>query len=176
MEVWKDIKNYEDCYQVSSYGRIRSKDREFLRPYKDDFRIYRRSGKVLTPYPTPKGYLLIDLKSDTKVVHRIVAEHFIENPENKAQVNHKDNVKSNNHIDNLEWVTNQENMTHGQQFKSYDYLKKPIAQIDINSGEVVKIWESTRDARRAGYTFVDKVANENYPHYKTCKGYYWKYV
>ncbi len=173
MEIWKDVIGYEEFYQISNRGNIRSKDREFERPYQETTRIYRRKGKLLKPYPSPRGYLLIDLRSKTTQVHRLVAEHFISNPNDKSQVNHKDNVKTNNHVDNLEWVTHQENVAHAQQFRSYDYLKKPIAQIDIQSGDTVKIWDSTADAKRAGYGSTDRVANG---HLKTCGGYYWKYV
>lgn len=97
-EVWKDIQGFEGLYQVSTWGRIRSK-RGFLKPYSNH-----------------KGYLKVCLSKDgvkyKKRVNRLVAEAFIDNPLNLPQVNHKDRDKSNNAISNLEWVTAKENRDH----------------------------------------------------------------
>ena len=96
-EIWKDIENCTN-YQVSNYGRIKSKRRKFIKerilvtgPGKNTGKyhtcsIYDNNGKHLTPY-----------------VHRLVAKHFIPNPENKPEVNHKDRNHSNNHVSNLVW-------------------------------------------------------------------------
>lgn len=97
-EVWKKIEGYEN-YEVSSCGNIR------------------KNGKtIIKPEVHHKGYLRVDLFRDRNrkhmKVHRLVAEAFIPNPENKPQINHKDFNKQNNCIDNLEWVTNSENHDH----------------------------------------------------------------
>jgi hypothetical protein len=101
MELWKDIENYEGKYQISTKGRIRNI----------------KKGNFLTPSPDTKGYTRVNLWGcggyKTKKVHRLVSLAFIDNPENKEQVNHKNGVKSDNRLENLEWNTSNENIQHG---------------------------------------------------------------
>lgn len=116
-EIWKDIKGYEKLYQVSNLGRIRSLDRIILQynGYDDGERLYK--GKILKPCIKPNGYSQVGLWKDKKVkwfiIHRLVAETFIPNPENKPQVNHKDENKQNNNIKNLEWCSCSYNINYG---------------------------------------------------------------
>jgi len=106
------IKGYDNLYCVNHEGIVVS-------PSYTDKRGYFRELRVLKPSKRGKGYLAVGLMKDGKQVpvsvHRLVAKAFIPNPENKPQVNHKDGNKENNHVNNLEWVTNQENIRH-----SYD--------------------------------------------------------
>lgn len=102
MEIWKEIEGYNGLYLISSHGRVMS--------------LFANKQKIINHHKTPKGYLVIGLCNNTisknHKVHRLVAQAFIPNPLNKPQVNHKDLNKTNNNVDNLEWVTGYENYIH----------------------------------------------------------------
>lgn len=112
-EIWKDLVDFTEHYQVSSTGLVRRK----LAPtfYKDG-RVAYFSQTILKPGIDRKGYLRVFLsvksKQYSRRVHRLVAKTFIKNSLNLPQVNHKDCNKTNNHVDNLEWSTNLDNMRH----------------------------------------------------------------
>ena len=109
-EVWKPVEGYEGRYEISSLGRLRS--------YAQD----RVNGKIKTGNLDAKGYLsimLYDGRGNKKVhkMHRLVASAFIDNPDNLPQVNHKDEDKTNNRADNLEWCTNEYNLRYGTHYE-----------------------------------------------------------
>lgn len=110
MEEWKTIEGYNGRYEVSSYGRIRSVSM-FIGNH-----IYH--GKVLSPTIMANGYLKVNLilrgEKKTCLVHRLVAKAFIENRENLPQVNHKDEIKTNNNVENLEWCSESYNCRYGK--------------------------------------------------------------
>lgn len=101
VEIWKNIKGFDDAYSVSTFGRVKNN----------------RTDHILTPnLHKKKGYLFIVLSKmpirRKTSIHRLVAETFIPNPENKSQVNHKNGIKINCAVDNLEWNTASENLYH----------------------------------------------------------------
>ena len=113
IEIWKPIKNYENIYEVSNLGRIKSLSRTIKRK---DGKPLKIKEQILKGSKDTKGYIQVELKKDgkryIKTIHRLVAETFIENKNNKEQVNHIDGNKENNCVYNLEWVTCQENIQH----------------------------------------------------------------
>lgn len=123
----KDIKNYEGLYAVTSCGRVWS---------------YKRQ-KFLTPEDNGHGYLRVNLYKDGKdkkyMIHRLVAEAYIPNPDNLPQVDHIDENKNHNYINNLQWITNRDNCR-----KSHN---KPILQFTLD-GEFVREWSSATDVGR----------------------------
>lgn len=96
-EIFKDVNGYKGLYRVSNTGKV-------------------IGTKELTPRKTQRGYLRVNLSQNNSVIdkyiHRLVAEHFIDNPLNKPEVNHKNGIKSDNRVDNLEWNTRRENCKH----------------------------------------------------------------
>ena len=171
MEIWEDIEGYEGLYQVSNLGRTK-------RLYKND------KEKILKLMSDRKGYLRVDLykegKRKTYTVHRLVAQAFIPNLENKLEVNHKDEDKTNNKVENLEWVTRRENNNYGTRneriAKSQTNNKKkskPIYGINIKTNERIE-FPSTREAERSGFNssnIVDCLKGRRKSH----KGYKWFY-
>lgn len=116
MEIWKPIKDFEGYYEISSMGRVRSLEREVWNKANQCFQHV--ASKMLHPHPVSKEYpyLKVHLVRDgvhkNGVIHRLVTEAFIPPVEGKPHINHKDGDKFNNTVDNLEWVSQIENMAH----------------------------------------------------------------
>ena len=152
----RDIKNYEGLYAVTSCGRVWS---------------YRRQ-KFLTPSTNEKGYLYVSLYKNGKYkhykVHRLVSEAYIPNLDNLPQINHKDENKANNRVNNLEWCDAKYNINYGTRNEK---IKKPILQFDLN-GNFVKEWPSATDA---GKELKGHICECLRGRRKTAANYIWKY-
>lgn len=150
MELWKDVVGYEGFYQVSNMGRVRSLDR-FIVAKDGTKREYK--GRLLTPCDAGKGYRTVMLqangKRSTPRLCRVVATAWIPNPNNLPQVNHKDEDKSNDKAENLEWCSAVYNTNYGTGIKRRARkISRKVNQYDLN-GVFVKAWDSIRDAEQA---------------------------
>lgn len=117
MEIWKDIEGYEGLYQVSNLGRVRSLDRVVQRSSYCSNAQERRKGRILKISHMPTGYGFCSLSKDntqeTKLIHRLVAEAFMQNLNNYPCINHRNEDKTDNRVENLEWCTQKYNVNYG---------------------------------------------------------------
>ena len=165
MEIWKDINGYGGLYKVSNYGNVKSYQKNKL------------TGKLLTPKKLNKGYFFVILSMNYKnkayLIHRLVAIHFLENPNNYSVINHKDENKLNNYFENLEWCTRKYN-------RNYSLLRKPnyhppekrirkvkqriekINQYNLKN-EILKTWDSAIQIKK-------QLSKNEYSIYECCLG------
>lgn len=164
-EIWADIPNYEGEYQVSNYGRVKNLSK----------------GRILKGHKTNRGYIQVELHGKVLVVHRLVAQAFIPNPQDKPQVNHIDGNKTNNHINNLEWCTNGENQIHAYRLglnkrsENAGRPKKKVCKIDFNTGEILEIFDSVADAGRTIGIKASNIGEVCRGKRAKCGGFSWKY-
>lgn len=173
-EIWKDIKNYEGLYQVSNLGNVK-------RILFINNKVIKPNEKVLKQNFDGKGnYKTVMLCKNGKkrrvTVHRLVAETFIPNPNNLPQVNHKDENKINNTVNNLEWCTVlYNNLYGGRASKIGKKARKRVLQYNKN-GEFVKEWEYIGQVEKElGLDHSSISACCKNRKQKTCGGYIWKY-
>lgn len=171
-EEWKDIKGYEGLYQISNLGNVKS--------------VYKNGNFKILIGGIKNGYRQVILVKDGKRkyinVHRLVAEAFIPNKENKSQVNHIDGNKLNNKVDNLEWCTQSENMKHAYKIG----LEKPLYAIINKRAKKVKQYDKNNNLINC-YNGIKEAARINNINpgdiTKCCKnkrkqvgGYVWRYA
>ena len=185
-EIWKDIKGYKGEYQVSNKGRIRSLDR--YKYQKGRYGLMKRiyKGKILKFDNDKDGYCIVKLRHKiAKRVHRLVAQAFINNPYNKPQINHKDGNKQNNDVNNLEWVTAQENTIHAYNTGLIHYHvrkkgnlssnSKKRLQIDKKTGKTINEYSCAAEAERKTGIKKQNIADCCKGKRKTAGGYIWRY-
>lgn len=132
MEIWKTIPNNTE-YEASNLGNIRSKSNTYTSTYKGTPVTRKKKTKLIGNKLSPKGYKRIKLDK-VYFVHRLIAETFISNPNSLSQVNHINGIKTDNRVENLEWVSNQQNRDHAVKHnlvanRSNGYCKLTISQI-----------------------------------------------
>ena len=170
-EIWKPIKDYEGLYMVSNWGRVKSI----------------KFGKeiILKQWTSSNGYSQVNLCKNGKVknykVHRLVAEAFLDNTDNLPEVNHKDEDKQNNNVENLEWCSAKYNSNFGTRNEritkkmTNGKLSKPVLQYTMD-GKFVKEWPSTMQAEREGGFNNRQISACCRGKRKTHKGFIWKYL
>lgn len=171
-ETWKDVAGYEGLYQVSDLGRVRS--------------LLHGKVRILKFLDNGYGYLKVELNRNGKLVHRLVAEAFIPNPLNLPQVNHKDEDKTNNTANNLEWCTAKYNLNYGTcRVRMAAKLKgrrrlvnwsraKAILQYD-KSGNLVKEWPSMIEVQRQTGFVQPHISDCCRGKRKSAYGYIWRF-
>lgn len=164
-EIWKDIVGYEGLYQVSNLGRVKSLCRVEIRK---DGRLNPIPEKILGVHTNGAGHLKTNLsKNNTRkklYIHRLLAEAFIPNPHQFSTVNHKDGNRSNNTEENIEWCSQRENVTHGQQRRKDKTSRFP--GIHLNKRNTHKKWKAmlfvNGKANFIGNFYSEEEANEAY--------------
>ena len=166
MELWKNIEESTN-YEVSNYGNIRNT----------------KSGQILNPGESGNGYKQVALKMkasnkfEKRYVDRLLEFYWLENPENKREVNHINLDKTDNRVENLEWITSSENQKHKYQNRDYRTSNRKVAQMDLNNN-IIAVFDSVAAAAQAmGATRqgIDKVCKGIYGR-KTAHGFKWKYL
>ena len=178
-EVWKDVVDYEGLYQVSNLGRVKGCER-IIKHFRGGNRILKEKFRSLANDLT--GYKFVDLykngKGNMMKVHRLVSMAFIENPENKSQVNHINGIKYDNNIDNLEWSTISENRQHafrtGLQKPNINN-EKPVLMYSKDTNEFICSFVSIAKASKHINCTTSDICNVLKNRQKSVRGYYFQY-
>lgn len=162
-EQWRDVVGYEGLYQISNSGKLRN-----------------TKGHILKVHIAHNGYCYFNISKNSvaksKRVHRLVAEAFIPNPENKAEVNHKDGDKFNNHVENLEWMTKSENNLHA--FRTHlrpPTNEKPIGQYTL-TGTLLNTYPNSHEAARKTHVCQGHICRVCSGKFQQLGGYIWRYM
>lgn len=184
-EIWKDIAGYENYYMVSNFGRVKGVKRKV----NSNNGTITLKEKIISSRVGKLGYVQISLTKENKIsfhlVHRLVAFAFIDNPYRKKTVNHKNGIKTDNSVSNLEWMTLSENISHAYRIgiKTAPILgirgeenKNSVRVLQFSSdGIFIKEWGSIVDAANALNLFPTSISRACMGKSKTTGGYIWKH-
>lgn len=184
MAIWKSIKGFNGKYWVSDEGEVRSIDR--LVEQENRFGSYKRliKGQKLQPKKQNRGYLMVGLSQEGKVksclVHQLVAQAFIPNPDNLPEINHISEDKTDNRVENLEFCDRKYNINYGTHTQRVTQklingkTSKSIIQFDLN-GNFVAEYPSLMEAERQTGCFESSICACCKGKRKTSSGYKWEY-
>lgn len=176
-ELWKDIPGFKGYYQASNLGRVRSLDR-YVRGKHPDSQVLRK-GRILSPKVTNKGYLettlMVEGKCYYKRIHQLIALAFLPNPNDYPHINHINENKQDNRVENLEWCTPKQNT------EAYHESRVTLYQYSLD-GKLIKVWNSITKAAESingdkggiHHCCVGHLSNGNSK--KTYLGYIWSYT
>ena len=166
-EIWRDIEGYEGLYQVSNKRRVKSLN-------------YNKSGKegILKPRKSKDGYLQLQLHKEGECkdyrVHRLVGQTFLENLEGLPEINHKDEDKTNNCVENLEWCSSEYNKNYGTRNKRVSKsLSKPLMCVEIN--EIFNSAQEAQEQTGIDASSIGKCANHR-KYFHTARRLHWQYI
>lgn len=189
METWKPVVGYEGLYEVSDLGRVRSVPRIIRTKRGEKEFCCRVKGQIIEPQERRHGYLAVSLygkpskngRFTQKSVHRLVAEAFLPNPNNFTDVNHKDENKQNNALNNLEWMSHKGNTNYGTaQKRRAEKVRngsrsRKIDQLDI-SGNYIRTFPSLAEAHRQLGFAQSNIHHAISGRYSSAYGYKWRYA
>lgn len=173
-EIWKNIEGYPD-YMISNLGRVKSLERIIIRC---DNKTQTIKEKILKPSKDYKGYYIIilsNIKRKGFKIHRLVASAFIPNPNNLPQVNHINEDKTDNRVENLEWCTSQYNSNYGTRTERIAEKHKKMTLQYTKEGKFVKKWDSIKQIEDELGFGNSSISLNLKRKTKSAYGYIWRY-
>lgn len=181
-EEWRNVAGYEGLYEVSNLGRVRSLDRKV----RNRGGVALKRGRVLSQKTAKNGRKVVNLWKDNAgkmfLVHRLVASAFLPNPDGLQEVNHKDEIVSNNEVGNLEWCDRKYNANYGtakeraaEKMKGRSFNEKPVDQYSLDGTFIKRHASAMKAAKAVGTTTNSGIGHCANGRYKTAGGYRWEW-